>query len=66
MDVNKERQIFDVEFARKQFPYFELENSAKWAFFDNAGGTFPCRFVLKSQVYPVYIPLLLLSITENG
>ncbi|NNK86636.1 MAG: aminotransferase class V-fold PLP-dependent enzyme, partial [Desulfobacterales bacterium] len=51
MDINNERQIFDVEFARKQFPYFELENSAKWAFFDNAGGTFPCRFVTEKMAY---------------
>ena len=45
MDVKNDQQMFDVEFARKQFPYFELDNSAEWAFFDNAGGTFPCRFV---------------------
>jgi selenocysteine lyase/cysteine desulfurase len=51
MVVNKERQIFDVEFARKQFPYFELENSAKWVFFDNAGGTLPCRFVTDKLAY---------------
>ncbi len=38
MDVKKDHQIFDVEFARKQFPYFELENSAEWAFFDMQEG----------------------------
>ncbi|MBW2562839.1 MAG: aminotransferase class V-fold PLP-dependent enzyme [Deltaproteobacteria bacterium] len=51
MDVKKDHQIFDVEFARKQFPYFELENSAEWAFFDNAGGTFPCRCVMDKLAY---------------
>lgn len=45
MNEKKDQRIFDVEFARKQFPYFDLPQSAKWAFFDNAGGTLPCRFV---------------------
>ncbi len=38
--------IFDVDFARKQFPFFDLNQSNEWAFFDNAGGTFPCRPVV--------------------
>ena len=25
--------IFDVDFARKQFPFFDLKRSDEWAFF---------------------------------
>ena len=38
--------IFDVDFARRQFPFFDSDASGDWAFFDNAGGTFPCRPVV--------------------
>ena len=41
-----EQLVFDVEFARRQFPFFDLDQSHEWAFFDNAGGTFPCRPVV--------------------
>lgn len=37
---------FDVDFARRHFPFFDLDPSREWAFFDNAGGTFPCRPVV--------------------
>ena len=43
--------FFDVDFARKQFPFFQLKKPRKWAFFDNAGGTFPCSFVVEKLDY---------------
>ena len=42
---------FDVDFARKQFPFFESKTAEGWAFFDNAGGTFPCRPVVEKLDY---------------
>ena len=36
----------DVDFVRRQFPYFDTELAKRWAFFDNAGGTFPCGAVV--------------------
>jgi len=39
--------IFDVDFARNQFPFFDQTQANEWAFFDNAGGTFPCRPVVE-------------------
>ncbi len=46
MANSTDQLIFDVDFARKQFPFFDLDQSNEWAFFDNAGGTFPCRPVI--------------------
>jgi selenocysteine lyase/cysteine desulfurase len=46
MTIATDQLVFDVDFARKQFPFFDLEASKEWAFFDNAGGTFPCRPVV--------------------
>ena len=46
MKPQADPSVFDVDFARKQFPFFELDASSEWAFFDNAGGTFPCSPVL--------------------
>lgn len=42
---------FDINFARRQFPFFDLNQSSEWAFFDNAGGTFPCRPVVEKLEY---------------
>jgi selenocysteine lyase/cysteine desulfurase len=47
MPDSKDPLIFDVEFARQQFPFFDFAQSDEWAFFDNAGGTFPCRPVVE-------------------
>jgi len=46
MANHTDRLVFDVDFARKQFPFFDSKQSNEWAFFDNAGGTFPCRPVV--------------------
>ena len=42
---------FDADFARRQFPVFDRAQSKEWAFFDNAGGTFPCRPVVEKLEY---------------
>jgi selenocysteine lyase/cysteine desulfurase len=47
MDTIKKQLVFDVDFARRQFPFFDSNQSHEWAFFDNAGGTFPCRPVIE-------------------
>lgn len=46
MELEADQNVFDVTFVRKQFPFFELDQSKQWAFFDNAGGTFPCSSVV--------------------
>ena len=51
MELQADQNVFDVDFARKQFPFFELDQSKQWAFFDNAGGTFPCRSVVDRLTY---------------
>jgi selenocysteine lyase/cysteine desulfurase len=38
-------QDFDLPFVRAQFPAFGQESLAGWAFFENAGGSYPCRQV---------------------
>jgi selenocysteine lyase/cysteine desulfurase len=40
------REVFDVDFAREQFPFFGVDHGQEWVFLDNAGGTFPCRQVV--------------------
>jgi selenocysteine lyase/cysteine desulfurase len=34
---------FDIDFVRAQFPAFSDPDLAGWAFFENAGGSYPCR-----------------------
>jgi cysteine desulfurase family protein (TIGR01976 family) len=46
MELEANRSVFDVDFAREQFPFFKSDASKEWAFFDNAGGTFPCSAVI--------------------
>ena len=46
MKPENDAQVFDIDFARLQFPFFETALSKQWAFFDNAGGTFPCGAVV--------------------
>lgn len=54
MNAEVESKRFDVEFARQQFPFYQTDLS-HWAFFENAGGTLPCRFVLdKLNHYNLY------------
>lgn len=36
----------DLDFVRSQFPAFEQDNLAGWAFFENAGGSYACRQVI--------------------
>lgn len=36
----------DLEFVRAQFPAFAEPSLAKWAFFENAGGSYASRFVI--------------------
>ena len=52
----------DLEFIRAQFPAFEEPSLKDWAFFENAGGSYPCRqvidklkeFYTKNKVQPYY------------
>lgn len=52
----------DIDFIRKQFPAFSEPELHGWAFFENAGGSYPCRqvieklssFYLKNKVQPYY------------
>ena len=37
---------FDTEFVRGQFPAFAEPSLAGWAFFENAGGSYPCHQVV--------------------
>lgn len=56
----------DIDFIRDQFPAFSEPSLKGRAFFDNAGGSFPCRFVIdrlerfyrmrKVQPYEAYAP----------
>jgi selenocysteine lyase/cysteine desulfurase len=60
MTPENDQQALDLDFVRHQFPFFETELSKHWAFFDNAGGTFPCgavvdrltRFYRENKVQP--------------
>lgn len=38
---------FDLDFVRAQFPAFSEDSLAGWAFFENAGGSYPCRQVVE-------------------
>ncbi len=52
----------DLSFVRAQFPAFEEPSLQGWAFFENAGGSYPCiqfinrltSFYLKNKVQPYY------------
>ncbi|NER11412.1 Selenocysteine lyase/Cysteine desulfurase [Muriicola jejuensis] len=52
----------DISFVRSQFPAFSEPGLEGWAFFENAGGSYPCRqfidklygFYLKNKVQPYY------------
>lgn len=37
----------DIDYVRRQFPAFAEESLAGWAFFENAGGSYPCRQVVR-------------------
>ena len=39
-------QDLDIAFVRKQFPAFEEPGLREQAFFENAGGSYPCRYVI--------------------
>ena len=41
------RNILDIEFVRKQFPVFQNPKTADFAFFENAGGTYVPKHVIK-------------------
>ena len=34
--------VFDMDFVRSQFPAFTEPKLSGWAFFENAGGSYPC------------------------
>ena len=36
----------DLDFVRAQFPAFQQASLSDWAFFENAGGSYPCRQVV--------------------
>ncbi|MFZ9003033.1 MAG: aminotransferase class V-fold PLP-dependent enzyme [Robiginitalea sp.] len=52
----------DLNFIRSQFPAFEEPSLKGWAFFENAGGSYPCRqviarltdFYTQNKVQPYY------------
>ncbi len=52
----------DLKFVRSQFPAFSEPELKGWAFFENAGGSYPCRqvvdkltrFYMKNKVQPGY------------
>ncbi len=52
----------DLSFVRSQFPAFSEPSLAGWAFFENAGGSYPCQQVInrlsdfyrKNKVQPYY------------
>lgn len=52
----------DLDFVRTQFPAFSEPTLDGWAFFENAGGSYPCiqmidkltHFYLKNKVQPYY------------
>ena len=52
----------DLAFVRSQFPAFSEPSLQGWAFFENAGGSYPCRqvverltdFYTKNKVQPYY------------
>jgi selenocysteine lyase/cysteine desulfurase len=52
----------DLPFVRAQFPAFSEPSLQGWAFFENAGGSYPCRhfvdrlteFYMKNKVQPYY------------
>ncbi len=52
----------DLEFVRSQFPAFSEPSLKGWAFFENAGGSYPCMqvihrligFYMKNKVQPHY------------
>ena len=60
MNPKNDLKVLDLDFVRLQFPFFETELSKHWAFFDNAGGSFPCaavvdrltRFYRENKVQP--------------
>lgn len=57
--MNSKRKL-DLDFVRRQFPFFETDLAKDWAFFENAGGSFPCgavvdrltRFYRENKVQP--------------
>ncbi len=52
----------DLSFVRSQFPAFSESTLQGWAFFENAGGSYPCKqfidrltdFYMKNKVQPYY------------
>ncbi len=52
----------DIDFVRSQFPAFSEPSLQGWAFFENAGGSYPCKqvidllteFYTKNKVQPYY------------
>lgn len=52
----------DLQFVRSQFPAFSEPSLEGWAFFENAGGSYPCKqfidrlteFYTKNKVQPYY------------
>lgn len=52
----------DLSFVREQFPAFSEPSLQGWAFFENAGGSYPCKqfinrltdFYMKNKVQPYY------------
>jgi len=46
MTVNQKTRL-DVNFARQEFPFYQVKNPLVSGFFDNAAGTFTCKDVIE-------------------
>ena len=52
--------ILDVDYVRKQFPAFNDPLSAKWSFFENAGGSYvPINVINHLKVYNILKDILI-------
>ena len=60
--INHLYMKLDLNFVRAQFPAFSEPSLEGWAFFENAGGSYPCKqfidrltdFYIKNKVQPYY------------
>lgn len=43
--------VLDIDFVRSQFPVFQNDETAEWAFFENAGGSYVPRHVIERLTY---------------
>jgi len=51
MNLNQKTTL-DVNFARQEFPFYQVKNPLVSGFFDNAAGTFTCKDVIEKLNQP--------------